>query len=200
MRRLGLLIACLWVTPGAAREEEAGLVKACEVFTTADAEALVGAGVTPKRLDARQQGYFYEQDGGTIAVAIPLESYCDYGPPAPAADGAAVPDRKVVVGVFNTFSHEAAHELYGALERDARSEASAGRPPGLILAWFPREGLGVPAFATETVASPTATDEHFIEGYALKGNLVLFATAWHRPEPALGLTRRALAQLLSRVR
>jgi hypothetical protein len=194
---LGLLLGA-WLGPSLARADS-GLLKACEVFGLQDAEALVGGGLSVQRLDVPNQGYFFSRDTEDDAVAIPLESYCDYTPAGfvPAED--RVPERKLVVGVYNTFSPEAARTLYDALERDTRTEVEAGREPRLILGSFALEGVGAPAFATERIASPASPEEHLIEAYALKGSVVVFVTAWRKPEVPLDLTRRALDRLLARL-
>jgi hypothetical protein len=110
-----------------------------------------------------------------------------------------VPSRKAVIGVLNTFSPDAARALYQALLHDTETEAGRTEEPRVILRWFPLEGLGVPAFATETQRGTAGDPARLVEAYALKGRVVVFATAWHPPDPGLDVTSKALARALERV-
>jgi len=200
MRWPGVALACLWLVAGTVgAQAQVKLWKACEVFTLDDAEALIEGGLAATPMDRPNQGYFYELDGEPDAIAIPLESYCDYTPRGNTPEGGDVPLRKVVVGLFNTFTPEAAEALYQALLHDSEAEVTRGEEPRLILRAFPLEGLGVPAFATETRRSPGDEQARFVEAYALKGRVVLFATAWHPPDAGLDVTSRALGRALERV-
>jgi hypothetical protein len=193
-----VLLACLGLIAGPGQAEPR-VWKACEVFTLADAETLIEGGLGVVAKDASNQGYFFESEGEPDAVAIPLESYCDYSPRGPGTGAAAVPARKVVIGIFNTLSPQAAEALYGALLHDSEVEAARDEEPRVILRAFPLEGLGVPAFATETRRSASAEQAPFVEAYALKGQVVLFATAWRPAGQGLETTSRALARALERL-